>query len=239
MKCLHILPMNKLSGAEKMALIMCKNMRNFEPIVVCGGATLKQVFEDKGIKAYALSFSTKNIFSTMRQLKNIIKEHEIKVIHAHDNNASLKAYIVKKIYSLNVKVISHIHNCYPWLKSNTKNKKIDAFIRPKYDHNITCGKVVYDFYQEHTSYLNQSKTTILSNAMDIDEITKVDITKSQEIVKEFNIPKDKTIIGFIGRLHEQKGIIPFIKEFVNYKDNFNDSKILLVGNGEQEEQVKD
>ncbi|MGL5244953.1 MAG: glycosyltransferase, partial [Sarcina sp.] len=46
-------------------------------------------------------------------------------------------------------------------------------------------------------------------------------------------------IGFIGRLHEQKGIIPFIKEFVNYKDNFNDSKILLVGNGEQEEQVKD
>ena len=28
MKCLHILPMNKLSGAEKMALLICKNMKN-------------------------------------------------------------------------------------------------------------------------------------------------------------------------------------------------------------------
>ncbi|MPQ42273.1 glycosyltransferase [Clostridium tarantellae] len=238
MKCLHILPMNKLSGAEKMALIMCKNMKKFEPIVVCGGETLKKVFEDKGIKTYALSFSNKKLFSTMRDLKNIIKENEIKVIHAHDNNASLKAYMVKKIYSLNVKVISHIHNCYPWLKNDSKNKKIDGYIRPKYDHNITCGKVVYDFYKEHTNYLYENKTTILSNAMDIDEITKVDVSKSEEIVKEFNIPKDKKIIGFIGRLHEQKGIIPFIKEFANYKEYFNDSKILLVGNGEQEEQVK-
>lgn len=44
--------------------------------------------------------------------------------------------------------------------------------------------------------------------MDIEEITKVDLSKSEEVIKEFNIPKDKTILGFIGRLDEQKGIIP-------------------------------
>ena len=26
-KCLHILPMNKLSGAEKLALILCENLK--------------------------------------------------------------------------------------------------------------------------------------------------------------------------------------------------------------------
>ena len=83
-KCLHILPMNKLSGAEKMALLTCKNMKRFTPIVVCGGNDLKEIFEKNGIKSYSLRFSNKQIFSTLKGLKNIIKENDIKIIHAHD-----------------------------------------------------------------------------------------------------------------------------------------------------------
>lgn len=237
-RCLHILPMNKLSGAEKMALILCKNMKEYEPVVVCGGDNLKNVFEEAGIKSYALNFSNKKLPSTLSGLKKIIKENDIKILHAHDNNASLNAYLVKKLYRLDVKVISHIHNCYPWLKGDNLNKKIDKFLRTKYDHNIACGKIVYDFYKENAEYFEEEKTSILSNAMDIEEITKVDLSKSEEVIKEFNIPKDKTILGFIGRLDEQKGIIPFIKEFAKHKEEFNDCRILLVGNGSQEDEVK-
>ncbi|EHK2338401.1 glycosyltransferase [Clostridium perfringens] len=237
-RCLHILPMNKLSGAEKMALLICKNMKGYEPVAVCGGNNLKEVFEKNGIKSYSLRFSNKKIFSTLNGLKKIIKENDIKILHAHDNNASLNAYLVKKLYRLDVKVISHIHNCYPWLKGNNFNKKIDKFLRPRYDYNITCGKIVYDFYKENTNYFEELKTSILSNAMDIEEITKVDLSKSEEVIKEFNIPRDKTILGFIGRLDEQKGIIPFIEEFAKHKEDFSDCRILIVGNGSQEYEVK-
>ncbi|MDM0500688.1 glycosyltransferase [Clostridium perfringens] len=237
-RCLHILPMNKLSGAEKMALLICKNMKEYEPVVVCGGNNLKEVFKKNGIKSYSLKFSSKKILSTLNGLKKIIKENDIKILHAHDNNASLNAYLVKKLYRLDVKVISHIHNCYPWLKGNNFNKKIDKFLRPRYDYNITCGKIVYDFYKENTNYFEERKTLILSNAMDIEEITKVDLSKSEEVIKEFNIPRDKTILGFIGRLDEQKGIIPFIEEFAKHKEDFSDCRILIVGNGSQEYEVK-
>lgn len=237
-KCLHILPMNKLSGAEKLALILCRNMKGYEPIVVCGGENLKELFENNGIKSYALTFSNKRILNTLSGLKNIIKENDIKIIHAHDNNASLNAYLVKKLYRLDVKVISHIHNCYPFLKENGFNKKIDKILRPRYDYNIACGKLVYNFYKENTNYFNEERTSILSNAIDIEEITKVDLNKSEEVIKEFNIPRNKTILGFIGRLEEQKGIISFIKEFAKYKENFKDCKVILVGNGSQEEDVK-
>ena len=237
-KCLHILPMNKLSGAEKMVLLLCKNMKEYDPIVVCGGDNLRSVFEESGIKSHSLTFSNKKIFRTLSGLNKIIKENDIKILHAHDNNASLNAYLVKKFYRLDIKVISHIHNCYPWLKGNNLNKKIDRFLRGKYDYNIACGKVVYDFYNENTDYFKVEKTAILSNAMDIYEITKVDLDNSENVIKEFNIPTDKTILGFIGRLDEQKGIIPFIKEFAKYKDKFDDCRVLLVGSGSQEEQVK-
>ena len=43
-KVLHVLPMNKMSGAERMALLICKNMKQYEPVVVCGGENLSNIF---------------------------------------------------------------------------------------------------------------------------------------------------------------------------------------------------
>ena len=54
---MHILPMNKMSGAEKMALLICSNFNEYEPIVICGGDTLKKVFNNNNINSYSLSFS--------------------------------------------------------------------------------------------------------------------------------------------------------------------------------------
>lgn len=237
-KCLHILPMNKLSGAEKMALLMCKNMRGYTPVAVCGGRALREIFEKEGIESYDITFSNKKLFKTLSSLKNIIEKNDIKIIHAHDNNASLNAYLVKKIFRLDVKVISHIHNCYPFLKGKNVNKLLDSYLRPRYDYNISCGKLVFDFYKENTKYFRADKTEILSNAMDIKEINSFDRNKSNEVIDEFNIPRDKKILGFIGRLDEQKGIIPFIREFSKHKETFSDCKFLLVGSGYQEDEVK-
>ncbi|WP_195986776.1 glycosyltransferase family 4 protein [Clostridium sp. D53t1_180928_C8] len=237
-KVLHVLPMNKMSGAERMALLLCKNLKNYEPIVVCGGKELSDVFKDNGIESYNIRFFNKRILNNLSDLKKIIKENNIKIIHAHDNNASLNAYLVKKLYRLDVKVISHIHSCYPFLKVNGFNKKIDKILRPRYDHNIACGKLVYDFYKENTTYFKEEKASILSNAIDIDEINKINNNESYKLLEEFNIPKDKTILGFVGRICEIKGIVPFIKEIAKYKDNFNDCKVILVGSGGQEEEVR-
>lgn len=238
MKCLHILPMDKLSGAEKMVLLICSNLIKYEPIVICGGEHLSGIFKKNNVKTYPLSFASKEILCTLVNLKNIVKENDIKIIHAHDNKASVYAYVLKRLFGLNVNVVSHIHNCYPWLKGNSINKKIDSFVRSRYDYNIACGKLVYDYYRKNADYFQPEKTAILSNAIDIDKIAQIDKTMSEEIFKEYNIPADKIILGCIGRLSEQKGIIPFIKEFANSREKFTDCRVLLVGNGEQEKEVK-
>lgn len=237
-KVLHVLPMNKMSGAERMALLICKNLKKYEPIVVCGGDNLSKVFSESGIKNYSLSFSNKTIIKTVNGLKKIIEENDIKIIHAHDNTASVTSYLTKKIFGLDIKIVSHIHNCYPFLKGNGINKKIDKFIRNKYDFNITCGKVVSDFYKKNTDYFNENNVLSISNAIDIDYVTKVNKKDVEEVVKKFSIPTDKKVLGFVGRLDEQKGIIPFIKEVSKYKSEFNDSIFLLVGDGSQQEEVR-
>lgn len=237
-KVLHVLPMNKMSGAERMALLLCKNLKNYEPIVVCGGEELANTFNENKIKNYNIKFSSKKLLSNANSLSKIIKDENIKIVHAHDNTASLVSYLAKKIFGLNIKIVSHIHNCYPFLKGNGVNKKIDKYLRNKYDYNITCGKTVTDFYKENTDYFNEDRALTLSNAMDIKYITNINKREVNEIIKRYNIDVNKKILGFIGRLDEQKGIIHFIKELSKYKKEFNDSIILLVGNGSQEEEIK-
>ena len=237
-KVLHVLPMNKMSGAERMALLICKNLESYEPIVVCGGRELAYIFDQNGIENYNIKFSNKKLLGNAYELSKTIKNENIKIVHAHDNTASLVAYIAKKVFMRNIKIISHIHNCYPFLKSDGINKKLDKYLRNKYDFNITCGKIVTDFYKENTDYFNEEKSIILPNAMDIEYITKVNEEDIEKVMKKYNIPTDKKVLGFIGRLNEQKGIIPFIKELSKHKDKFSDSVILLVGNGSQEEEVK-
>lgn len=237
-KVLHVLPMNKMSGAERMALLICKNLKNYEPVVVCGGQELASVFNENGIRNYNIKFSNKRLLGNAHDLSKIIKNENIKIVHAHDNTASLVSYLAKRIFNLNLKIVSHIHNCYPFLKSNGVNKKIDKYLRNRYDFNITCGETVTDFYKENADYFNEEKNLTLSNAMDIQYITSVDKNDVEEVIKKYKIPSNKKVLGFIGRLDEQKGTIPFIKELSKHKDKFNDSVILLVGNGSQEEEIK-
>ena len=237
-KVLHLLPMNKLSGAERMGLLICKHMSEVESYVITGGADLAAAFEKEGIQTSHLNFSIKQLPQVIKQLNQFIKEKQIDIIHAHDNIASLSAYLTKKRYGLKVKIVSHIHNCYPWLEGNGVHKRIDHFIRPKYDFNIACGQIVYDYYEQHAPYFNPKKTCILSNAIDASHLGVTPQHQIDEIRKVFNIPTDRTIIGYIGRLSEQKGMIPFIQVLKNYKNQFENCKFLIVGSGEQEDEIK-
>lgn len=238
MRVLHLLPMNQLSGAERMVLLSCKNMNYVETFVVTGGERLADIFQKEGIEAKALNFSIKKLPQTMKELKYFINQNDIDIVHAHDNIASLTAYLTKKRYGLKIKVISHIHNCYPWLEGKGIHKKIDQWIRPNYDFNIACGKIVYDYYEQYAPYFNKEKTTILSNAIDMSLLGRTSQSKIDELKERFKISSNQTMIGYIGRLSEQKGMIPFIKELANYKEQFRDCQFLIVGSGEQEDEIK-
>ena len=49
-RVLHLLPMNKLSGAERMGLLICKHMSQVESYVLTGGEDLAGFFQKEGIQ---------------------------------------------------------------------------------------------------------------------------------------------------------------------------------------------
>ncbi|MGG1557885.1 glycosyltransferase [Geobacillus thermoleovorans] len=235
---LHIVVTSKLSGAEKIALLICRNLKdNYKPTLVCGGNELNSLAKTYNIDSEIVDFN-KNIFKIISNLRKIIKKRHIDIIHAHDNRASLYAYLVKKVFLLDVIIISHIHNCYPWLEKVSVYKMVDMLVRNKFDASITCGSVVNQFYLKNAKYAKKEKIYNISNFIDITEIDKNQKEATNDILEKFGIDQGKFIFGFIGRLSEQKGLIPFISELAKHKSKFKDCLFLLVGSGEQEQEIR-
>lgn len=232
MNVLHIVVTGKLSGAEKVALLICKNIKeNINSTIICGGDELRDYYIKHDINSYNIDFS-QNIIKIVNQLSRLIEENEVDIIHAHDNKASLYAYLAKITRHRDVKLISHVHNCYDWLNKKSFYKIIDRTLRNKYDLNLMCGKVVYDYYLENASYIKKNKAITISNFIDVEEIKE----KTNYSLKKEN---SEFKFGFVGRLCKQKGIIPFIKKLSEHKELFCDSKFIFIGTGEDEENIKD
>lgn len=228
MRILHLLPTDQFGGAEKVVLQLAKYDKDNEIIVACGN-NVSKIFINNGISAVSININNK--FETIKKIRRLVIENNIEIIHAHDNTISLIAYVSKKVFNLNVKIVSHIHNNYPWLQSNNIYKLVDRIFRNKYDINIYCGKVVEDYYLQYGTYIKREKTRVSSNSIEI--IDNIRYFNKEELELE-----NRYVYGFIGRITEQKGLKPFIKAFNKVKERFNDSIFIIIGDGDRGEEIR-
>ena len=85
--------------------------------------------------------------------------------------------------------------------------------------------------------LKKNQVCILNNGVDTD-VFKFDIDARNDIRKEFGVEEDQFVIGHIGRFMKQKNHEFLLKVFNEIcKTNYN-SKLMLVGIGELEKEIK-
>ena len=105
-----------VGGTEKVIIQMCKSLNmQFDNIIVCscGGCNV-EVLNDLGIKHYIINDieekSPFSIFKTLIELKKIIKEEKIDIIHTHHRMAALYTRILSYFYKF--KFIHTAHNTF-------------------------------------------------------------------------------------------------------------------------------
>ena len=236
-KVLHLLSTNTLNGAEKVALDICTNLKKetFNTLVVCAGDKLRCYFEEEGIESFKINISKLNIREILK-LRKLIKNKNIDLIHAHDVRASIAAKLAS--FNLNIIIISHIHGEYDWLKSKSILKIIDGLFRDKYDLSLACSKNVREFYCMYNNKCNKDKVISLPNSFNLSEINKTNIISKKTFKFTNNIPNDKYIFGFVGRLINLKGVDMLIESFNLFCKKHNNSILIIVGEGEQKEKLK-
>lgn len=213
MTIIHLMSTNDYSGAENVALNIVKSLSSYMDIYY---ATRE---------GRILEFTKKNNIEkviildelSIKEIKLIEKKYNPDIIHAHDYRASVLASLACK----KCKVIAHLHNNSPWIKKIYHPYSwILLFSSLKISKILTVSNSIEKEYV--FSKFIRKKIVTISNPVSMQRVL-------QNINKD-----DKKIFDlcFTGRLTEQKDPLQFIKLVSLLKQDKQNIKAIMIGDGE-------
>lgn len=218
MKVLHVLNTNSYSGAENVAITIINHMQNVNCVYLSLNGPISDILQKNNIQYYPVDKLS------LKSLKKAIKEIHPDIIHAHDYTAS----ILSALCFPKAKIISHIHNNSPWIKSYGIYSWAYLFSSLFYKKILTVSNSIENEYV--FGKLIRKKIECIGNPTDIELIHKK--------AMEYKVNKKYDVI-FLGRLTPQKNpdlLIEVFKTLISIKSDIN---IAVVGAGDQYESFKE
>ncbi len=219
--------LNISCGISKTIYLIAKNtLSHFNHSIFCFDGDGFFRFESINIKPLILKDYKNSLFGFVRhyiKLYLYCKQNKINIIHSHHRYFDLLAFLISK--TLNIKTVTSVH-------SKVYNRKIFSY---KSDKLIACS----NYIKEHliNNYkIDERRINVIHNAVDSKEFVP---TKTKvALINELNIPADKFIIGYFGRLDfKEKGIDVLLEAFLNLSKANKNIFMLLVGNGVDENKI--
>ena len=173
----------------------------------------------------------------IKRLKKIFKENNYKIVHSNINALSVFPLYAAKKAKVPIR-IAHSHstsNKKEWKKNIVKNT-----LRPfskKYANNYFACTDHAGRWLFKNRVVDSGKLYIVNNAIDIEKFMyNEDIRK--KIRKDLKLKDTDIVIGNIGRFMKQKNHSFLIDIFSELHKKNNNYKLLLIGQGPLEEEIK-
>lgn len=218
--------LSKIPGEYRIDIVLqTKDNKNERLLKLC---------EEKKINLYYIIPFEKNAIKSTVQVYRILKNNNYDAIHIHLNSLLNITPIIAGILSKKI-VILHSHNT-----QNNKGGKIGLLLHKINSYwinkqniiKIACGKEAGEWMY------NKSSFNIINNAIDLENY-KFNEQERKNLKKKLKIPQDEIIIGHVGRFVKAKNHIFILKIFDEILKKNNKYRLILVGNGELEEEIKE
>lgn len=173
----------------------------------------------------------KKIIKYIKYLNNFFKEHkEYKIIHGHMPGLAPLYFFVARINHVKCRIAhSHVTDTEKTLKGRLL-KLIIYSISFFSNYYFACSKEAGKFM------FKNKKFEIINNAIDFEKF-KYDENKRLKIREELGID-DKFVVGCVGRFNQQKNHQFLIRIFYELLKNNSNSVLLLIGEGELENDIR-
>jgi len=242
MKILHVITALNRGGAETLLMNIYRNIdREKYKFYFLVFEEEKFEYEDEIIKLGGKIFRMKSPKETgmlqyITVLKQLLKREEFDVVHAH--NLFNCGPTVFAAYLAGIKVrISHSHT-NKYLDENRKIKKKIYYILSKFLINIFSTNLIACSEQAgNFLFYKLRKFRVLKNGININKF-KFDDEKRNRLRNRYKIENDTIVIGHVGRFNNEKNHSFLIKTFHELLKLNNNIKLMLVGNGELENEIK-
>lgn len=196
--------------------------------------------EENGCRFYRLTPYSKNLFVTILHIVQLyiffIKNRDIDVVHIHGNTAigCLDTFVAKLAGVNNIVVHSHNSGIGKTSKKVLHNF-LKIIINPFIDYRFACSEQAWD-WMFLKSKKNLNSNEIINNGIDTKKfLYNEDIANLQREKWGLN---DNLVIGFVGRLSEQKNTFFLIEVFHELLEIKPNAKLLIVGDGEYKKSLQ-
>lgn len=181
----------------------------------------------------------KNDIKSILEIKKIFRQIKPDIVYLHSSKAGAIGRIALA-FNFRTKILYNAHGWYFNAQISDKKKRIFALIEKmlalKTDKIINISKSEYESALKY-KIASERKMCIIENGIDFTKFKNNDKNR-EETRKKYNIKDNEILIGVVGRLSEQKDPMTMIKAFELVNKEKNNTRLMYVGTGELEENVK-
>ena len=166
------------------------------------------------------------------EIKKIFKQKKYDALWFNSNDLA-SVDIIKEAKKAGIKCIAHAHNSRTDKLNRTIRHSINKILVNKdFDGKFACSMSAAKWF-----YPDYKDATIIYNAINI-ENHLFSQEKRNNIRKMYEIPQDYMVLGDVGRLEKQKNMSYLIDIFERYHQKNPKSRLMIVGNGSQQIELK-
>lgn len=233
MKVLHILDSLNRGGAEMLALDVCGNAeKNGIDLMFAatGGGTLEDDFKNSGVSFFRLNRRFPIDFFVIRKLRQIIKNHQIEIVHTHQAVAGIHAYFAT--LGTNVRNVLS----FPGYYSDAKNRQITKFLVPRMAANIPCSNGLLHWLSNDENLDISQNFQVIYNGVD----TKRLEYSGENLKTELKVAANSQLFGMVSHFYAapRKDQITLCKAFAKVAGKLPDWHLILVGKTEPGAEAK-
>jgi len=231
-KVLEAIRQGEVGGGETHILNLVENLDAsiFEPIVLSftTGQMIDTLNEMK-VKNFVIPSTKAFDFSKWKAVKKLMQDEQIDIVHVHGTRANTNVYWAARSLKLPIIYTIHgwsFHNEQSWMVKNVRIY-FEKFFTKNSNKNISVSA---SNQKTGTDHIKGFHSTVINNGIDLDTFNPLNNFKN--IKKELGIDESKCVIGFAGRITEQKEPLTLIRAFKKVLDANKDVVLLIVGEGD-------
>jgi glycosyltransferase involved in cell wall biosynthesis len=194
MRVLHLLDTLNRGGAEMQTLDVCRNARDFGidlTLVTMKGGTMETDFRASGVDFEKLNRRFPFDVYLASQLRRIIKEREIEIVHGYQAVEGLHLYLATHGLKNVKKVLS-----FQGFLTDRKNRLTLKFLIPRMDANLVVSRGLQKWHAEIDN-LDTENFQIIYNGADAKRLQPT----GKSLREELNLPENSLLIGMVGNFY--------------------------------------
>lgn len=223
-------------GAERFLAGLLEHIdrTRFDPVLCCLNwkGEWAEPLEKKGIKVIALNKKDGIDLKAFRALVRIIREGRFQVVNTHLWLADVMGRMAAILCGVPV-IITTAQNVDIWKKWH--HRLVDRVLSNKTTKMIAVSRAVKEYYHRQVG-VPEDKIEVIPNA--IDTAVYENPGDVSYLYKEFDLKPEDFVLVCVGRLNFQKGHKYLLKSLKGIYNEFPDTKVLIVGEGEERDNLK-